>query len=257
MRSLYVSASTIACAGLMLGCPNPNTYGTPRTIPKGAITHTLALEGVYISSKAPAVSLGLPTLPSYHLRYGVSDNIDIGASVRNLSTLGADMKWNFVRGDFDLALNPGLQYVGIASDKGSAHIFYLHAPVLAGFNLSDDFSIVANLGIVGAVGAVTGTISGNNGASAGTGLLGRAGFGLNIRTSKDFAIQPEVSFMRRFDDSNAIFGVFGLGFTFGKHGHQKTMPAPLPAPGAPVNVNAPASQPPATAPEATPSSVTQ
>src|SRR6188768_1744011 len=34
-----------AVAALCTGCPNPNTYGTPRTTPVGKIQHNVAAEG--------------------------------------------------------------------------------------------------------------------------------------------------------------------------------------------------------------------
>ena len=47
------------------------------------------------------------------------------------------------------------------------------------------------------------------------GFLGRLGGGVNIRVSKKFSIQPEVTFMRAFNDSSALFWMAGLGFNVG------------------------------------------
>jgi hypothetical protein len=47
------------------------------------------------------------------------------------------------------------------------------------------------------------------------GIGARAGFGLNIRASKSFAIQPEVTGLRFFHDVEGPIVIFGLGFNFG------------------------------------------
>lgn len=63
--------------------------------------------------------------------------LDIGAHVHNLSSFGVDLKVNPVRGVFDLAVDPGLQYFYVGSDDVSVHVLYLHAPVMLGVNPAD------------------------------------------------------------------------------------------------------------------------
>ena len=64
------------------GCPNPNTYGTPRTTPSGKLSHSIAVEAVGISATDGAtgeeVSATAPTLPTYTLRIGLADQLDMG-----------------------------------------------------------------------------------------------------------------------------------------------------------------------------------
>src|SRR6478736_2620588 len=133
-----------ALACLCTGCPNPNTYGTPRTTPVGKISHTIAMEGFRYSvddtknggTKGDAT---LPNFPTYQLRVGVLDTLDIGARLSNMSSLGADVKWNFLKSDvFDLAIDPGFQVLHIGSNSGSSSgsastsftEFYGHVPLL-------------------------------------------------------------------------------------------------------------------------------
>ncbi len=272
MRKLMLGGGLLAASSLLLGCPNPNTYGTPRTVQKGQISHTVALEGIYVggtttttttnpdrsvTTKKEDVGVGLPMLPSYQLRYGITDNLDFGVGIRNLSSLQGDLKFNFLRSELiDLAVAPGVQYFGIFTGDGTAHVFYMHLPALVGLNLSDNFSVVGSVGAVYAAALVSGTRSDDrNGVTSASGFLLRGGLGLNIRASKEFAIQPEISLMRAFNDAEGMFVVGGLGFTFGKHQHFKdTAPPPGSAPPGAAPGAAPASAP---TPPPPPAAVTQ
>ncbi len=267
MRKLMLGGGLLLASSLLMGCPNPNTYGTPRTVQKGQISHTVALEGAYwtydkttvttnngtTTTRKDSESLGFPMLPSYQLRYGVTDNMDFGVGIKNFDSLQADFKFNFLRSDtLDLAIDPGLQYIGVFTGDASAHLFWLHLPLLAGINLSDNFSVTASVGAVGGLIAGTAGTGSRDGAYSGNAFLFRAGLGLNIRTSKDFAIGPEVTVMRAFNDASTLFFTGGLGFTFGKHQHFKDAAVPpgsVPPPGA-----APASTP---NPPPPPAAVTQ
>lgn len=267
MRTRIIAA--LFFVPLLAGCPNPNTYGTPRTTPKGEISHSIAAEGIYVSGQTQKVNVGtngqpvttnesvgfgLPTLPTYQLRIGVSDEVDIGVAARNLSSLGADVKWNFVRGSVDLAIAPGLQYANLPFGKEPVHLFYIHAPLLVGLNLSDALSVVLTPGFVylAAIGTytTTGTGADKNSVISASGALARFGVGLNIRPSKKFHIQPEVTGMRAFNDAEGLFLMFGLGFNFGSlpsyddldEESKPSAPPPAAAPAAP----APQAPPPGT-----------
>jgi hypothetical protein len=230
MKRLATAAAVTCGLAFLTGCPNPNIYGTPRTTQKGKLSHVLAAEGISLSGKTAnngTISAAAPMFPSYHLRYGVSDEVDLGFKALNGSSLGADVKWNPVRGDFDLAFAPGLQFIyysigassGSSSSTVSETIFYFHLPVLLGINLSDNVAIVATPGAVYAL--ASGTVS-SSGAStqqtvtgSGSAVYARFGLGLNLRLSKTFAIQPEVTAMRGFNDIEPLIIVGGLGFAFG------------------------------------------
>ena len=45
--------------------------------------------------------------------------------------------------------------------------------------------------------------------------MGRLGVGFNIRVSNGFAMQPEVTFLRTFEESASLLYMFGIGFNFG------------------------------------------
>lgn len=217
-----------AVAALCTGCPNPNTYGTPRTTPVGKIQHNLAAEGFgYNGHDAETntdVSGALPTFPTYTLRVGVADTVDIGARIANLSSVGADVKWNFLKGDtLDLAIDPGFQAFYFSTSSGgedaSIGVIYLNAPLMVGINLGDSVSIVPTFGV--SYGIATASVDGSGGRESATGSSGvmlRPGIGFDFRISERFAIHPEVTFLKTLkgaDEDSSLLYVFGLGFNFG------------------------------------------
>ncbi|MCA9586377.1 MAG: hypothetical protein KC657_13555 [Myxococcales bacterium] len=205
-----------------LGCPNPNTYATPRTTPAGKVSHSIALEGVNLSgdvttenvatrtTQTKRESVTLPTLPSYTLRVGLASRADLAFKITNLTMLGLDVKWNFVRTRyFDVAIAPGAQ----AAFSNAGYIAYLHGPLLLGVNAGDSVSFVASPGVT----YLTTGVSGNGSTLESltqTALFGRLGLGINLRVSKSFALQPEVTGLQSFEAGQVRFITFGLGFNF-------------------------------------------
>src|SRR3954465_1617199 len=106
----------VGVLAVLAGCPNPNVYGTPRTIPKGTSQHTVAAEGLGVVGVDK-----VPVLPTYQYRAGLRDDVDMGFRIANLTSLGFDVKWNFYREKVDLAVVPGFTgtYVvaAVASDR--------------------------------------------------------------------------------------------------------------------------------------------
>lgn len=224
-------------AALCTGCPNPQTYGTPRTTPVGKVQHTMAAEGFGFNIKYPDVKAAdgttitrpsdsgtLPNLPTYQLRVGVADTVDVGVRVANMTSLGADVKWNFIKGDtFDMAAVPGFQVFHIGSSGGGATAgytqFYAHLPLVFGINVSDAVTIVPTAGVTYGVNSAT-VVSddGSSAASSVDGLMLRGGLGFNFRVSPKFAIQPEITmlkFLNKAEDASVTLFLFGVGFNFG------------------------------------------
>jgi Outer membrane protein beta-barrel domain len=221
-----------AVAALCTGCPNPNTYGTPRTTPAGKIQHSIAAEawGYRGTDAETDASIGstLPTFPTYTLRVGVADTVDIGARFSNFSSLGADVKWNFLKGDtFDMAIDPGFQIFhfgtsGTAGDEEadtSLTVLYLNAPVMFGINVSDSVSIVPTLGVsYGWASATVESGDEDDTASGTSGIMLRPGLGFDFRISNSFALHPEITFLKTLqgdDEDSVLMYMFGLGFNFG------------------------------------------
>lgn len=205
----HLALGVVAAASLA-GCPSPNVYGTARTLPAGTIQHTAAVETIGVAPRTGS-GLFLPTAPTYQLRLGVTDRVDLGFRLGNLSTLGFDAKINLVRGAFDLAIDPGLQGMYLAFGSSGAALMYFNLPVILGFNLSENFSIIATPGVAYALGiGYTSSSSEYNS----DGFAGRLGLGLNIRVSRSFALQPEVTALY-FPGSEGVIVSGGIGFSFG------------------------------------------
>lgn len=235
--------SLLALSGLLAflpGCPNPLILGTPRTTPKGEISHTVALEGIGVSAYdgASKQTVGgfLPNLPTYEMRIGLADWVDLGVRLSNLTTLGVDGKLNFVKTKHvDVAAAPGFQFFYFSSGAGEASTSvvgtYLHAPVLVGFNVAEPFSIVLSPGITYGLVSATASGGGTDAAQGTGGLLFRGGLGFNIRIGKGFAIHPEFAFSRGLEDDQGDIVTlynFGLGFKFGKLPDHSMVDAPPP-----------------------------
>jgi hypothetical protein len=217
-----------ALATFCLGCPNPNTYTTPRTVGSGRISHSIAAEawgfsvpGTNANGGATTLTGTLPTFPTYTLRVGIGDYAEIGARLANASSLGADFKLNFVRTPFlDVAIDPAGQIFQMTETSNGASssvsIMYLHAPLLVGLNLSRNFSLVLAPGVTyGFASANVISGSGQDQASGTTGAMGRMGFGFDIRMSPNFAMHPEITFLRTFESSATTLYILGIGFNFG------------------------------------------
>ena len=245
MQRLLFRFATLALAAavpFVAGCPNPNTYGTPRTLDPGKVQHTIALEGVGIvgadgGGGVVDPNFILPTLPTYQLRVGVVDGFDIGVRAAQLTSLGADFKVNFLRSDvLDLAVDPGFQVTGASVNEQSFLLIYGHVPVLVGINVTDWFTVNLTPGllIVGATAETEGG-SGQDAFAAGAGLAARAGVGFNFRLSDTFAITPEVTGMKPFEEGSGILLNMGLGFSFGAQPDYSALAGKTngPAPGGP------------------------
>lgn len=212
------------------GCVNPNTYATPRSLPKGAATLTVAPElSGYGGELRGNFGFGdvLPVLPTLGIRYGLSDVVDVGARLANLTAASADVKWNFLRSPtFDAAVAPGFQFYFVPNVGASDVSEYvsedmpvpiLHAPVLLGFNVAPTFSIIPSVGLsygfaeIAPRGATAIEIS-----QVITGPFGRVGLALHLRLSERFALHPELTVLRGFGESEGFFVMTGgLGFVFG------------------------------------------
>ena len=225
---------------LLTGCPNPNTYGTARTTPPGKLSFTVAPEALGFRSKVRTVDSSgtrtteeisgvVPVPPTFQMRLGVADEVDLGFRVNNLASLGFDTKLNFLKGTVDLALDPGVQWYrltfesasGSESTRQDVNVFYLHGPLLIDFNLSKSVSIVLSPGVVyGIASSDAELISGGEddvtSVATSDGVFARFGIGFDFRFSPGFAMHPEVTAIRSFGDDPDLIYMAGLGFNFGK-----------------------------------------
>jgi len=224
LRFAFLGAMATFC----LGCPNPNTYTTPRTIGSGRVSHSVAAEawGFSVADRASNGSTTtltgtVPTFPTYTLRIGIGEYAEIGARLANASSLGADIKVNFLRSSFlDLAIDPSAQLFQMSSSSNGASssvsILYLHVPLLVGLNLSRAFTLVLSPGFTyGFASASVASSSGQDQASGTIGMMGRMGLGFDIRMSPGFALHPEITFLRTLESEASTLYILGVGFNFG------------------------------------------
>src|SRR5579863_9467795 len=105
---------------LLSGCPNPNTYTTPRTLDPGTLQWQVAAEVIGVTYNTTTTDANghattqsqtavAPMVPSFGVRLGLIDGLDLGVRLQNLDSLAADAKIRLLKGTFDLALDPGLQ----------------------------------------------------------------------------------------------------------------------------------------------------
>ena len=199
------------CLGACAGCATPNLYTTPRAAPVGKFTSVVAPQLVRRldpHTQAFSVLLGA--------RLGLAKRLDMGLRT-NLASVGGDIKWNAVRTDFfDLALDSGIQVL--------PETLYVDMPILAGFNLGDDISLLASAGITLGNGEEPSMNSREtfddgirNHPPAGRVLI-RGGLGAQFRFTPRFAVVPEFTYLGPVDGGRAGTSEFinvGLGFCFG------------------------------------------
>lgn len=206
------------------GCASPNIYGTARTVPKGTVSHTIAAEGIgavvqekdEATGETAGASGFLPAFPAYQARFGLNDEMDLGARFASLGTLGLDFKYNFLRSPaLDLAIDPGLQGFLVKGGDSAFGLGYLYLPLLVDVNLSKHASLVFTPGVM--VASAFGAVDLDSKFSA-TGVMLRAGAGVNLRISERFALQPEVTVIKPFSEGESFTSILycaGVGFNFG------------------------------------------
>lgn len=164
-----------------------------------------------------------PGLPSFGARTGLTDRIDVGARLVDMTALGGDAKLNLVRGRVDLAVNPMVQaFYGLPRNTYIPDIVTVdfHLPLLVGINFNDATTLVLSPGFVASVASTTATAAATNVtvdqvAFATSGVGARLGLGLNIHQTDTFSWQPEVTAWHEFNSTDVWFCVFGIGMNVG------------------------------------------
>lgn len=218
MRCLRQGWLAAALVPLLAGCPDPSIYGTPRTLEPGDLQVQASMGGFGgTTAGATHVNAGLPSIGA---RYGVADRFDVGVRLVDLVAIGGDAKWNFVRGRFDLALDPMVQafylpYSAVTSNE-AVGVFQFHVPLLLGWNFDEGMTLLMSPGMEATV--TTGSALGEDQslkASVSSGIGPRMGIGLNVRTSDTFSWQPEVTAWHDFNALDSWVYVIGVGINLG------------------------------------------
>jgi len=208
----------LLCAALLAGCANPNLYATARTLPRGAVQHTLAIEGV--GAITSAGSAYLPTLPTYQLRVGVARRVDVGVRLANLTSLGVDGRVALLRGTVDVAIAPGLQGAWAPFSAGSPGLVYGQVPVLVGLHPHRRVTVVLSAGagfgwVIGESDSLANTARAEAHRDAtDAGWVMRAGIGAQLRVTPRFALHPEVTALVTPDTGRTVLFT-GVGLQWG------------------------------------------
>jgi hypothetical protein len=256
VKTVRLGAACVCLTLSLSGCPNPNTYTTPRTLDPGKVQWQIAPEVIGVSYNTPTTGVDangnpvttttnvtgvLPMIPSFGVRVGLVDGLDLGVRLQNFDSLAADLKIRLLKGRFDVALDPGLQGFYESLSGTGVGVVYFHAPVLLAYNFSEKVSLVLSPGFVYAL--VTATVtdaSGVTGSASAEGAYGRLGLGFDFRVSPAFAIHPEVTFMREFGNENALIWIGGIGFNIGAQpDYSDLREGPPPPPAAPPSTPQP------------------
>jgi hypothetical protein len=205
----------VANAALVVGtsgCLNPNLYTSPRATPVGQSALLLAPQIARQTGRTQSYG------PVFGLRYGVMPRLDLGMRL-NFGSLGTDVKWNAIRTrHFDLALDGGVEFL--------PHAFYAHLPLLMGFNVAEDVSLLASTGVTLGVGkqpepfgssSTTDPAFGAGSVPAGRPFV-RGGLGVQLRLTPTFAVQPELTAMHFLGENEWVRNYYagGIGFVWSR-----------------------------------------
>jgi len=213
---------------LVSGCPSLSTMQTPSTVPKNHVRVGIGLEGVGYSDADGSVTVPQTEL---NVRYGVTDEIDVGAK---LYFLGAEIgaKYQLLRGQLDIAIAPAVSYISIVAEdstgaESKATVAYLHLPLLLGYNVSDRVTLGFGPKVLYTV-ASGAASSGSSSSSVTSDGFMAGGYGqIAFRIGDAFWVAPEVNVYKPFTE-NAEGVVFqgGLVLLFGG-GPQRQDPTPM------------------------------
>ena len=141
---------------LQAGCLPAGAFTSARPIPHGTFEHVASVEGVGAQfGDGTTLSGGVP---SYGLRYGATDRVEIGGRVSPLS-LEASAKVGLIRTEgFALAVAPRLTSTSgllLLAVTHQPYAVYARLPVLVTVQLTDWASLTPRAGIGYAVGSAT------------------------------------------------------------------------------------------------------
>lgn len=172
-----------------MSCASVSTMQTPGVVPEGEFRWALSTSGAGGSGDVKA-SVD-PNIEAA-LRYGVAENVDIGLKINFLGAqLGA--KYQFLKGDFDLALGfeMGYQWVRTSGNTDpSSHILSFQLPLLMEYHFNPYVGLAFGPKVLGIYVAKTDDredIWGNSGLYLGLML------GLPLRLTKGIWFMPEIN----------------------------------------------------------------
>lgn len=231
-----------ALAAPSLGCASPNLYTTPRAIAKGKNAFVVAPELVALSYRerpgAPRaqVARAAPAVPVIAAREAITDRVDVGLRLANVTSLGVDAKVELLRGPvLDVAITPSAMLLrpppilpgdgAISLDTKQQFLAggaSFGLPLLVGINLGR-VTLLTSPGIGHGLAYLrivdTEQPTALRAALFDTGLLLRLGLGLQARITDRFALQPEMTALRSVRSDGPLQVSLGLAMIFGQSAH--------------------------------------
>ncbi len=210
----------ITCVAMgLLGCASPNLYVSARPLGRGVVQHTIALEG--LGAVTPAGAAVVPTAPTWQVRVGLGDRVDILGRLVNLSGLGMDVLVSLYQGPVDLAVVPGLRGTYLPFSAGRPGMLSTHLPLLMAVHLTDRWTLLATAGggVATALGRSasaeqTSLALAENTESSSQGFFLRGGLGVRWRVTQGLLLHPEVTVLVTPASGRATI-VGGIGVVFG------------------------------------------
>lgn len=206
---------------VMTGCPSLSTMQTPATVPKGEVRFGAGLESVGFSEKDSTGTTSTTTVPQFEFnaRYGVTDNIDIGAKLY-LVGLEVGGKYQFAKGDFEAAIAPAVSYISVTvSDNGNndtLRVAYLHLPLLLGYKLTDSFELAFGPKVLYAIATGTASSSTSQSSATSSGFMAGGFASIQLRLGKAFWLAPEINVYKPFTEgASGVIWQGGLALLFG------------------------------------------
>jgi hypothetical protein len=208
------------------------------------VAHALALDATVLRQGSSTVAVAPSTLPTYALRVGLAQRVDLGFRLASIFSPGVDAKAHFLRTPFvDVAVDPGVQVIPYAIPgfpfSGLGLTARADLPLVMGVNLTDTVTAILAPGMVyqwgdalpvecidafaaaahlekgWCMGQAEGfTHVGHHSAPAG--WWQRFGLGLRVELGADrgVAVQPEVTVLRSTEREEALLLSAGLGISF-------------------------------------------
>ncbi len=222
-RGAFVALVPLALL-VMTGCPSLSTMQTPATVPKGEVRLGMGLESVGFSEKDSNGTVKTDTVPQFEFnaRYGLTDNIDVGAK---LYLLGLEVggKYQFAKGDFEAAIAPAVSYISVTdsenTNNGNSSTFrvaYLHLPLLLGYKLTDSLELAFGPKVLYVIASGTVSDSSSQTSATSSGLMAGGFASIQLRLGKAFWLAPEINVYKPFaEGASGVIWQGGLALLFG------------------------------------------
>jgi len=199
----------VAALWALVGCANPNMYGVARTLPPNSLHYGIAAEAVAHTDSLGTVAS--PALPTVFLRAGVTDRVDVGARLSHLSSLGFDVKYNFLSTDLlALAVAPGVEGLWLPLGSNGVGVARGHVPLVAAIDVATHVTLVGTAG----VSAFRTIPNPSLYVREKSGFASRIGAAARLRITDTFAIAPEITVLRDLSTSSKEISA-GVAFVVG------------------------------------------